>query len=170
MSAKPTAEGYPLQIRSSWRAISQAVGIRWPTSSQAQDTSRPGRRRPARVGERSHVHDASPDAHPGRSGAQRLKNAFHELAHIRLPDPGLEGRPDCRGVVEVEAESVAFMVCASIGIDTASTACPMWRPGAGRPRESDRHGQPGDRLGSPGDRPAGLDPYGPRDYLGHLGG
>src|SRR5690606_36189163 len=40
------------------------------------------------------------------SGEQRFKTAVHELAHIQLHEPGREGRPECRGVVEVEAESV----------------------------------------------------------------
>lgn len=58
------------------------------------------------------------------SGAQRFKTAVHELAHIRLHEPGSDGRPDCRGVVEVEAESVAYMVCASVGIDSADYSLP----------------------------------------------
>lgn len=58
------------------------------------------------------------------SGAQRFKTAVHELAHIRLHEPDAEGRPDCRGTVEVEAESVAYMVCASLGLDTADYSLP----------------------------------------------
>lgn len=58
------------------------------------------------------------------SGAQRFKTAVHELAHIRLHEPGSDGRPDCRGVVEVEAESVAYMVCRSVGIDSAEYSLP----------------------------------------------
>jgi DNA primase len=53
-------------------------------------------------------------------GAQRFKTAVHELAHIRLHEPNSDGRPSCRGIVEVEAESVAYMVCAGLGIDSAS--------------------------------------------------
>jgi len=52
-------------------------------------------------------------------GAQRFKTAVHELAHIRLHDPNSNGRPSCRGIVEVEAESVAYMVCAGLGIDSS---------------------------------------------------
>lgn len=58
------------------------------------------------------------------SGAQRFKTALHELAHIRLHEPDAEGRPDCRGTVEVEAESVAYMVCASLGLDTSGYSLP----------------------------------------------
>ncbi len=57
-------------------------------------------------------------------GAQRFKTAVHELAHIRLHEPTSEGRPNCRGVVEVEAESVAYMVCAALGIDSTGYSLP----------------------------------------------
>ena len=57
-------------------------------------------------------------------GAQRFKTAIHELAHIRLHEPNSDGRPSCRGVVEVEAESVAYMVCAGLGIDSAGYSLP----------------------------------------------
>jgi len=57
-------------------------------------------------------------------GAQRFKTAVHELAHIRLHEPTSEGRPNCRGIVEVEAESVAYMVCAALGIDSAGYSLP----------------------------------------------
>jgi DNA primase len=57
-------------------------------------------------------------------GAQRFKTAVHELAHIRLHEPTTKDRPSCRGIVEVEAESVAYMVCAAIGIDSAGYSLP----------------------------------------------
>ncbi|MEX1004151.1 MAG: toprim domain-containing protein [Acidimicrobiia bacterium] len=57
-------------------------------------------------------------------GAQRFKTAVHELAHIRLHEPNTDGRPSCRGIVEVEAESVAYMVCAALGIDSAGYSLP----------------------------------------------
>ena len=56
-------------------------------------------------------------------GAQRFKTAVHELAHINLHEPTSEGRPNCRGIVEVEAESVAYMVCAGLGVESTS----RWR-------------------------------------------
>ncbi|MGH8936618.1 MAG: DNA primase, partial [Acidimicrobiia bacterium] len=34
------------------------------------------------------------------------------------------GRPNCRGIVEVEAESVAYMVCAALGVDSAGYSLP----------------------------------------------
>lgn len=60
----------------------------------------------------------------GLSGAQRFKTGVHELAHIRLHEQGTDGHPDCWGVVEVEAESVAYMVCASIGLDSGGYSLP----------------------------------------------
>jgi DNA primase len=58
------------------------------------------------------------------SGAQRFKTAVHELAHIRLHEPSSGERPDCRGIIEVEAESVAYMVCAALGVDSAGYSLP----------------------------------------------
>jgi len=49
--------------------------------------------------------------------AQRVKTLAHELGHAILHTPG-DGRPDDRGLMELEAESVAFVVCANNGIDT----------------------------------------------------
>jgi DNA primase len=60
----------------------------------------------------------------GLSGAQRFKTAVHELAHIRLHEPNSQGRPNCRGIVEVEAESVAYMICAALGVDTTGYSLP----------------------------------------------
>ncbi|MDF1595716.1 MAG: toprim domain-containing protein [Acidimicrobiia bacterium] len=57
-------------------------------------------------------------------GAQRFKTAVHELAHVRLHEPESGDRPACRGIVEVEAESVAYVVCAALGIDSAGYSLP----------------------------------------------
>ena len=57
-------------------------------------------------------------------GAQRFKTAVHELAHINLHEPNSQSRPNCRGIVEVEAESVAYMVCAALGVDTTDYSLP----------------------------------------------
>jgi antirestriction protein ArdC len=50
-------------------------------------------------------------------GAQLTKTTVHELAHVLLhaDTVGLE----CRGRVEVEAEAVAYVVCAASGLDTS---------------------------------------------------
>ena len=49
------------------------------------------------------------------SPVQRIKTLAHELGHAMLHAPG-DGRPDSRAVLELEAESVAFVVCAAAGI------------------------------------------------------
>jgi antirestriction protein ArdC len=54
--------------------------------------------------------------------AQAVKTLIHELGHMLLHEPadfasGSTGR--CRGVQEVEAESVAFLVAAHLGLDTS---------------------------------------------------
>ncbi len=49
------------------------------------------------------------------SSVQRVKTLAHELGHAILHAPG-EGRPDSRAVLELEAESVAYVVCAAAGI------------------------------------------------------
>ncbi|GAA0477592.1 hypothetical protein Aca07nite_72110 [Actinoplanes capillaceus] len=56
------------------------------------------------------------------STAQQVKTTVHELAHIRCghltdPDPGGTVH---RGRAETEAESVAHIVCAALGLDTAA--------------------------------------------------
>jgi antirestriction protein ArdC len=47
--------------------------------------------------------------------AQRVKTLAHELAHAVLHQ-----RPDDRNLAELEAESVAYVVCGEIGLDTGS--------------------------------------------------
>jgi hypothetical protein len=56
--------------------------------------------------------------------AQALKTQIHELAHVMLHAP--EERPEgmSRHLVEVEAESVAFVVCDMLGVDSASYSIP----------------------------------------------
>ena len=62
-----------------------------------------------------------PDLEP----AQRTKTLAHELAHVHLHDPdrARELRMS-RERMEVEAESVAYLVCAHIGIDSATYTVP----------------------------------------------
>lgn len=61
----------------------------------------------------------------GMSEAQTLKTAIHELAHSRLHnmdqnsrDPKVKGKD--RNTKEVEAESIAFVVCSHFGLDTGN--------------------------------------------------
>jgi hypothetical protein len=51
--------------------------------------------------------------------AQALKTLAHELGHCEL-QTGMEYAMGCRGRAEVEAESVAFIVCQAAGLATAT--------------------------------------------------
>lgn len=55
-------------------------------------------------------------------GAQITKTTIHELAHVLLHADA--GEIDCRGTVEVEAESVAYVVCGAAGLDTSGYSVP----------------------------------------------
>ncbi len=54
--------------------------------------------------------------------AQAAKTLAHELAHVWLHDP--EDGHHHRGLAEVEAESVAYIVCHAAGLDTADYTLP----------------------------------------------
>lgn len=57
---------------------------------------------------------------PGMSQAQTIKTLVHEIAHAKLHDPDiLEGEQRPRREKEVEAESVAYVVCQHFGLDTS---------------------------------------------------
>lgn len=57
---------------------------------------------------------------PGMSQAQTLKTLIHEITHAKLHDPALnDGKKRARGQKEVEAESVAYVVCRHLGLDTS---------------------------------------------------
>lgn len=49
--------------------------------------------------------------------AQRVKTMAHELAHVLMHDPADPDLPSSRGLIEVEAESVAFIVLHAMGYD-----------------------------------------------------
>lgn len=53
---------------------------------------------------------------PELSPAQALKTSIHELAHVLLEHDKVADR-GCRGLLEVEAESVAYIVCRTLGVD-----------------------------------------------------
>ena len=58
---------------------------------------------------------------PGMSQVQTLKTMIHEIAHGKLHPPDfLESNPKLRREKEVEAESVAYVVCQHFGIDTSN--------------------------------------------------
>ena len=59
------------------------------------------------------------------SPQQALKTQIHELAHVLMHDPTLgENGGKLRERVEVEAESVAFVVCDLLGVDSADYSIP----------------------------------------------
>lgn len=51
--------------------------------------------------------------------AQSTRTLAHEAAHVVLHDPGKREGFACRGVAEVEAESVAFLVTQAHGLDAS---------------------------------------------------
>jgi len=55
---------------------------------------------------------------PDISGAQMVKTLSHELAHADLHRTGVTGEVD-RSLCELEAESVAFIVCQHLGVDSS---------------------------------------------------
>lgn len=68
------------------------------------------------------------DAHSVRvcddvAPAQAVKTLAHELAHVLLHD-GTEYATGCRGRAEIEAESVAFLVLTTAGVDAGSYSFP----------------------------------------------
>lgn len=55
--------------------------------------------------------------------AQGAKTLAHELAHVKLHD-GTEYATGCRGRAEVEAESVAYLVCEAAGMESTTYSFP----------------------------------------------
>ena len=49
--------------------------------------------------------------------AQAVKTLAHEAGHVLLHQD--QGSRDCRGIIEVEAESVAYMVTSAHGLDSS---------------------------------------------------
>jgi len=58
---------------------------------------------------------------PGMSQVQTIKTLIHEIAHAKLHNPDFlsEEQKKARREKEVEAESVAYVVCQHFGIDTS---------------------------------------------------
>ncbi|WP_324650882.1 hypothetical protein [Georgenia sp. H159] len=56
--------------------------------------------------------------------AAQVKTLAHELGHVRLHSPDAADARAHRGVVEVEAETVALMIGAAHGLDTSQYSVP----------------------------------------------
>ncbi|MFD6175544.1 MULTISPECIES: ImmA/IrrE family metallo-endopeptidase [unclassified Isoptericola] len=56
--------------------------------------------------------------------AARVKTLAHELGHVRLHAPDAADAQAHRGVIEVEAETVALMIGAAHGMDTSAFSVP----------------------------------------------
>jgi hypothetical protein len=55
-----------------------------------------------------------------RSELQQIKSLAHEIGHALLHEPPADGQRDIsRGQRELEAESTAYVVCQSLGLDTS---------------------------------------------------
>jgi antirestriction protein ArdC len=63
---------------------------------------------------------------PDCSTAQAAKTLAHELGHVRLHDDPkfFLGGFACRGLAEIEAESVAYLVCSAAGLSTDAYSFP----------------------------------------------
>ena len=58
----------------------------------------------------------------GMADAQTIKTMVHEISHAKLHNPEQlkeEGQQKSHGTIEMEAESVAYIVCQHFGIDTS---------------------------------------------------
>lgn len=67
--------------------------------------------------------------------AQRAKTTAHELAHVLLHGPGKVAVFACRDRLEVEAESVAYVVLRAVGLDPGAYSFPYvahWANGDAR--------------------------------------
>ena len=69
------------------------------------------------------------------TGAQSVKTLAHELAHVLLHHPDALPAGFTRARAEVEAESVAYVVCAAHGLDAGDYTVPYVAGWAGGDRE-----------------------------------
>ena len=69
--------------------------------------------------------------------AQAVKTLAHEAGHVLLHNPADRGQgPACRDLIEVEAETVAYLVAAHHGLDTADYTFAYIAGWAGRDNEA----------------------------------
>ena len=57
----------------------------------------------------------------GMSESQTIKTMVHEISHAKLHNPDMmkENKGKSKGTIEMEAESIAYIVCQHFGIDTS---------------------------------------------------
>jgi N-terminal domain of anti-restriction factor ArdC len=72
---------------------------------------------------RTHFGDGHIEVMDDLAPPQRLKTLMHEWAHIALGHGGVD-RPARRDLQEVEAESVAYLLCQTIQLDSSSYTIP----------------------------------------------
>jgi antirestriction protein ArdC len=66
--------------------------------------------------------------------AAQFKTICHEAGHVVAHSPEIGTEVTCRGIKEVEAESIAFIVSATLGLDTSEYTFPYvahWATGIG---------------------------------------
>ena len=95
---------------------------RWqPTGTSSSEARARGRRRRGETDPATKTVTVRDDL----SAAQAAKTLVHERAHILLGHvDSLSSYQACRGRFEVEAESVAYLVCTQLGIDAEGYSLP----------------------------------------------
>lgn len=85
---------------------------------------------------------------PSHSDAQEALTLAHETAHMLLhsPDQHSPDQPLHRGVAEVEAESVAYLVTSQLGYDTSGNSFPYVTGWAGTENPQERVRATADRV------------------------
>ena len=111
--------------------------------AQLADEGYPVELHTARPGEtwngRTHFDDGHVEIMDHLDPPQRLKTLLHEWAHITLRHGDLD-RPATRELMEIEAESVAYLLCRTIGLTVLQLLDPVPRRlGRRRPRARRSH-------------------------------
>ena len=104
-----------------WQHVWTAV------TAQLADEGYPVELHTARPGEtwngRTHFDDGHVEVMDHLDPPQRLKTLLHEWAHVTLRHGDVD-RPATRELLEIEAESVAYLLCRTIGLESSSYSIP----------------------------------------------
>ncbi|WP_340672155.1 ArdC-like ssDNA-binding domain-containing protein (plasmid) [Saccharopolyspora sp. ID03-671] len=92
---------------------------------------------PTRIGEDGYTafHEKRINITPGQSPAQEALTLAHEVGHMLMHDPNNRAPDDPahhRGIGEVEAESVAYLIASHFGYDTSDNSFPYVAGWAGK--------------------------------------